>query len=143
MPKEFQRTQRVASLVLRELALMIHRDYEELQIKPISITHVNITRDFAYAKIYYTMLGDEQEIKLNGEKLKKLAPYFRNRLAKTINLRKTPELTFVYDVSQERGLQLSKLIDDAVAKDEKIINEDAQSSMSSSMNFSIKPSEEK
>ena len=68
------------------------------------------------AKIYISVLGDEEARKDTLRGLRSAAPYLRSQLAKSINLRNTPELFFVADQSIEYGVAMSKLIDD-VTKD--------------------------
>jgi ribosome-binding factor A len=75
----------------------------------ISITGSDVSADLKYAKIYYSVYGecDEKELKKG---LKSAAPFFRSRLAETINLRQTPEITFVRDEGMKRGAEISALI---------------------------------
>lgn len=74
----------------------------------ISVTGAEVTPDLKYAKIYYSLLtGDKKEVK-NG--LRAASGYIRGQIAKNMNLRITPELTFVEDESIEYGARISKIL---------------------------------
>ncbi len=79
----------------------------------ISVTGADVTPDFKYAKIYYSVLGMDNDPE--GEKelargLKSAHGFIRSSLAKTLNLRVTPELTFIPDVSMKRGVEIAAMI---------------------------------
>jgi ribosome-binding factor A len=116
VPKDFSRTLRVADQVQRELALLIQNEIMDPRIGMITLTGVEVTRDYAHAKVFYTTLGDEANTQLAGEGLKQAAGFLRSQLASKIRLRVTPQLQFIYDESIERGIKISKLIDEAVGK---------------------------
>lgn len=74
----------------------------------ISVTAVDVTPDLKYAKVFYSaMLGDKKEV---AKGLKSSAGYLRRQLAMRMNLRMTPELTFIEDHSIEHGAHISKLL---------------------------------
>ncbi len=74
----------------------------------ISVTGVDATPDLKYAKVYYSVLtGDKKEI---GKGLKSSAGYIRGQLARRMNLRMTPELTFCEDTSIAYGAHISKIL---------------------------------
>ena len=116
MPKDFSRTLRVADQVQRELASLIQNEIMDPRIGMITLTGVEVTRDYAYAKVFYTTLGGNENAQLVGEGLKQAAGFLRSQLAGKIRLRIVPQLQFVYDESIERGIKLSRLIDEAVGK---------------------------
>ena len=79
----------------------------------ISITSADVTPDFKYAKIFYSVLGmddDAEGIKEIAKGLKSAQGFIRGQLAKTLNLRVTPELTFVPDESMKRGVEIAAMI---------------------------------
>ncbi len=74
----------------------------------VSITGADVTPDLKYAKIYYSVMqGDKKEV---AKGLKSSTPYLRGQLAKALNLRITPELTFVEDTSIAYGAKIEKII---------------------------------
>ncbi len=82
----------------------------------VSITGAEVTLDLKYAKIYYSALkGDKKEVK-NG--LSAASGYIRGQLAKNMNLRVTPSLTFIEDTSIEYGAKISKILEGITYADE-------------------------
>lgn len=76
-----------------------------------SITNVEVTRDLRYAKIYVSILGNEEEKKNTIEGLERAKGFIRNEIGKKIDLRYVPEPIFYLDESIEQGIYLSKLIE--------------------------------
>lgn len=118
MPKEFGRTERLGELIKRELALLIQREIKDLRLGIVVVTELNLAKDLSYAKVYVTALGDEAVIQQQLDILRHAAGFLRSQLAKRIKARTIPQLDFIYDDSIVKGNRLSKLIDQAVAKDE-------------------------
>lgn len=117
MRKNSIKNTRINGEVQRELSQLISREIKDPRISPVtSIVAVDVAPDLKHAKIYISVLGDEEVQKDTIKGLKSAAPFLRSQLAKTINLRNTPELTFVLDQSIEYGVNMSKLIDE-VTKD--------------------------
>lgn len=122
MPKDYSRTQRVADFLRRELAEVIQLELRDPRIGMLSITDVEVSRDMAYAKVYYTSMTAEtsSEAKESTEVLNKAAGFLRAQIAKTSTMRITPRLKFFYDSSVGRGRELSDLIERAAEADRKI-----------------------
>jgi ribosome-binding factor A len=118
MHKATNRPQRVAELLKRELAVLIPRTVRDPHVGLITITHADISRDFANARIYFTMLGDEAKIKQTERALNNAAGFLRHELHGRVVLRTIPRLRFVYDSSVERGARLTTLINRATAEDQ-------------------------
>ena len=101
----------VNSEVQREMSQIIREDLKDPRIDPMtSVMSVEVTPDLKYAKIYVSVLGDDEAKEKTMEGLKKSAAYARHQLARRMNLRNTPELTFVLDTSIEYGVMMSKRI---------------------------------
>lgn len=116
MPKNYSRTQRVADQMQRELADLIRTEVKDPRVGMITITGVEVTRDYAYAKIFYTTLDHKEDIINVNEGLKHATGFLRSKLSSKMKLRIIPKLQFIYDESVERGLYLSRLIDEAIGK---------------------------
>lgn len=117
MRKNSIKNTRINMEVQRELSKVISQEMKDPRIDPMtSVIAVEVTPDLKYAKVYVSVLGDDEKKKATLEGLKSATPFIRKHLASTINLRNTPELTFYMDESIEYGVNMSKLIDD-VAKD--------------------------
>ena len=124
--KNYSRKDRVSEQVRREVAEIIRTELKDPRVGFISITDVEVTPDYAHAKIYFSsMKGDEglEEI-LAG--LNRAAGFLRRELGRRIHLHTLPQLHFVYDASLARGAELSQIIDKAVAEDVKRNEDEAE-----------------
>ena len=106
------RTRRVAELIRRALADIIRDRLPDRGLGLLSITATDITRDLSRATVFITMLGEEEEQERATEILNEESSVLRRELSRSLNLRHTPEIEFRYDFSIERGIRLSRLIDD-------------------------------
>ncbi len=112
--KGFQRGERVAEQVRRDLADLIRTELKDPRVGMISLTDVELTPDYAHAKVYFTTLNDEHLEDIERG-LKRAAGFLRRELGKRIHIHTLPELHFIYDSSIERGASMSQLIDRANA----------------------------
>lgn len=120
MRKNSIKNTRVNMEVQKELSVLINREIKDPRINPMtSIVAVEVAPDLKHAKVYISVLGNEESKKETYEGLKSASAYMRGQLAKRINLRNTPELTFVMDQSIEYGVNMSKMISDVTENDEK------------------------
>ena len=78
----------------------------------VSVIAAETTSDLKFCKIRVSIFGDEDKRKDTMEGLSRAAGFIRKRVAETINLRQTPEITFIYDDSIEHGMRMRKLIDE-------------------------------
>jgi ribosome-binding factor A len=116
MKRNFDRTQRVADLIQKTLAGLLLQE-DDARFRLVTIISVTVARDLGYAKIYVSVLLDEEEkIKQTILALNRAAKSLRYQLAQAVELRIVPELKFVYDDSTARGFHISSLIDAAIKK---------------------------
>lgn len=119
MRKNSIKNTRINSEVQKELSLLISQEVKDPRIAPMtSVVSVEVTPDLKYCKAYISVLGDEEARKNTYLGLKNATPFMRRELARRVNLRITPELTFVMDQSIEYGVTMSKLIDEVKIKDD-------------------------
>lgn len=117
MRKNGIKSTRINGEVQRELSNIIRGEIKDPRISPLtSVVSVEVTPDLKICKAYISVLGDEEAQKETLAGLKSAEGFIRTKLAKTINLRNTPEIKFVLDQSIEYGVNMSKLIND-VTKD--------------------------
>lgn len=113
MRKNSIKNTRINQEVQKELSVLIARELKDPRIHLMtSVVNVEVAPDLKTAKVYISVLGDEESQKNTLLGLKSAAPFLRSCLAKTINLRNTPELHFVVDQSIEYGVNMSALIDE-------------------------------
>lgn len=109
-----ERSVRVAEQIHHELAQMIAREVKDPRIGMVTLTTVDITPDYAYATIHFTVLpDDEATVARSLEGLRRSAGFMRSQLGRRVRIHTTPELRFVHDTSVGRGVDLSRLIDEA------------------------------
>ena len=109
---------RINEEVLRELSRIIHGGIKDPRIHPMtSVVSVEVAPDLKTCKAYISVLGDEQSRKDTLEGLKSAEGYIRHSLARNVNLRNTPEITFIADQSIEYGVSMSHRIDEVTRKD--------------------------
>lgn len=119
MPKEFYRSDRVADAVQRSLAILIPQEISDPRVGMVNINAVTVTRDLAHAKVYITLIGqnDPESCKQTVSVLNSAANFLRNLVGRELTMRSSPRLQFIYDESSVRGQDIRQLIDRAVASD--------------------------
>ena len=104
---------RINEEVYRELANIVRSEIKDPRISPLtSVVAVEVAPDLKTCKAYISVLGDEEARKSTYQGLKSAEGFIRSQLAKRINLRNTPAITFIMDNSIEYGVNMSKLIED-------------------------------
>ena len=118
-PQGFERTDRIADQIQRELARLIQFEVKDPRVGMVTIQSVRVSRDLSFADVYFTVLGQDGDKAAEAEPvLTHAAGFLRSELAKTLNTRTTPKLRFHYDKIPEQADELSRLIDKARAKDQ-------------------------
>ncbi|MCI9149613.1 MAG: 30S ribosome-binding factor RbfA [Lachnospiraceae bacterium] len=119
MRKNSIKNTRVNGEVMRELSNIIRGEVKDPRMAPMtSVTAVEVAPDLKSCKAYISVLGDEQSQKDTLAALKSAEGFIRSRLARNINLRNTPQITFILDQSIAYGVSMSKLIDDVTGKEQ-------------------------
>lgn len=117
MRKNSIKNTRVNTEVQRELSNIIRAGIKDPRVAPwTSVVAVEVAPDLKTCKAFISVLGDEKAQKDTVAGLKSAEGYIRRELARTLNMRNTPEIRFVLDQSIEYGVNMSKKIDD-VTKD--------------------------
>ena len=113
MRKNSIKNTRINGEVQRVLADIIRGEIKDPRINPLtSVVAVEVAPDLKNCKAYISVLGDDASAADTLAGLNSAKGFIKNRLAKTINLRNTPEITFVMDQSIEYGVNMSRLIDE-------------------------------
>lgn len=122
------RRARVNDEVARVVAEAL-RDVKDYRVagQMITVTSCDVSGDLKYAKVWFSVLGAEHtEIKEIKKGLYSAAGFLRSRIAQTLNMRATPELTFEYDDAMERGANIAELLKKAAVKEPEESNYDEQ-----------------
>lgn len=113
MKKNSLKNTRINGEVQRALAEIIRGGIKDPRISSLtSVVSVEVSPDLKTCKAWISVLGDEEAQKSTLEGLKSASGYIKNQLAKEVNLRNTPEITFIMDQSIAYGVNMSKLIDE-------------------------------
>lgn len=115
MPKDYPRTRRIAEQIQREIADIVRTELKDPRVAAlVTITDVEVSQDQSHAKVYFTLMGDAARVEETTQGLARAAGFLRTQLAQRMKLRTVPQLAFKYDASIERGMKLTRLIDEAV-----------------------------
>jgi ribosome-binding factor A len=107
--KSFSRTDRVSAQLRREVGTLVHEAVREHGLPSVSVSDVEVSRDLAHAKVFFTALEGERATEAL-KALKSLAKELRFELGKRVRMRAVPELHFHYDDSVDRGERIESLL---------------------------------
>lgn len=125
MPKKkgFSRADRIADQMQRELAELIRSELKDPRVGFITLTGVEVTRDYSHAKVFYTVMNAEDPSETQ-DTLARAAGWLRSEIARTIKIFTVPQLHFVYDHSIEHGLYMDALLNRVAQEDAELRPED-------------------
>jgi ribosome-binding factor A len=110
------RATRVAEQIHQELAQLIAREVKDPRIGMVTLTSVDITADYAYATVHFTVMpSDDETVARTLEGLRRSAGFMRSQMGRRVRIHTNPQLRFVHDRSVEHGVDMSRLIDQANA----------------------------
>jgi ribosome-binding factor A len=110
--KPTNRSQRIAEQIQRDLAELIAREVRDARVGLVTISGVEVSPDYAHAKVYFTVIGGEPEVAARG--LNSAAGHLHHLLFKRLAIHTVPRLQFMHDTSVEEGFELDRLIERAV-----------------------------
>lgn len=118
MYKRNPRQVRINEEFRKEISSLIMNELKDPRIHPMTtVVEAQVTKDLKFCKVYISVLGNQEEQDDTLKGLNSSKGFIRSELAKRINMRNTPELTFVPDQSIEYSIKMSKLIDDIKVKE--------------------------
>ena len=109
MKSSYQRSDRVADIIRREVSDILFREVKDPRLSFITITSVDLGKDLRNAKIYYTSLKEAEELEEIKKGLKKAVGFVQRKLGKRVHLRYLPQLSFVYDSSLKHGSHMDSI----------------------------------
>ena len=101
---------RIASNMVKEISYILANEVKDSDIKFVTVTDVKLASDLSYAKVYVTVFNQEK-IKETLKALESAKGFIRKKLSERIDIRHTPELSFVFDESIEYGNKIEKIIE--------------------------------
>ncbi|MCB4792392.1 MAG: 30S ribosome-binding factor RbfA [Elusimicrobia bacterium] len=118
--ESYKRAVRVGELIQHEISKIV-QELKEPGLGFITITGVKLTDDLKSARVFYSIIGDEKDKKINDEILKNVTPFIRHMLAVRVNLRYTPTIEFNYDDTPERATRIFEILE-KIKKEESLEN---------------------
>jgi len=116
MAKGF-RIERINGTIKQIVSELILYDIKDPRVGMVTITGARISRDLSYAKVYFSVMGDEKVVAESQEGLKSAAKFLRRKVGQELDVRVSPELVFVYDDSLDRAERIERKLRDAGVED--------------------------
>jgi len=111
------KTKRIGSLFVKEISAILNREIKDPMIQFVTITDCEVTNDLSFAKVYFTTLKEEKKEEIQNA-LNKASNFIELELAKRIEIRKMPQISFHYDNSIAYGEKIEKKIEEIHQKEE-------------------------
>lgn len=105
-----QRIERINNLIRSEISAMIRRDLHDPLIGFVTITEVDVSADLRHAKVFFSVLGDDEQVKASIKGLMRARKFINSRLAERIELRYIPHLRFVLDETAAKAQRMQQLL---------------------------------
>ncbi len=102
------RADRVNELIKRELTMLLATGTKDPRLQDVIITDVDVSRDLTSAKVFFSV--DDNMHKSVAQLLNKASGFFRSSLSKSLDLRHTPSLSFIYDTAPNTGARMDDLL---------------------------------
>ena len=100
---------RLNNIFVEKISEIIHDEVKDNDVKMVTITDARVTNDLSFAKVYFTTMQDDRKKVLDA--LNKASGFIRSKLCEKVQIRKMPEITFVYDESIEYGKKIEDIIE--------------------------------
>lgn len=109
---QFKRKDRVGDQIKKEVSQIIQRELKDPGIGFVTITDVELTPDLKNARIFYSVLGDEQKRQSSDQALQRAVFFIQHEIGRKMRLKYTPKIKFVYDHSLEKGARIEKALEE-------------------------------
>ncbi|UCD64223.1 MAG: 30S ribosome-binding factor RbfA [Candidatus Zixiibacteriota bacterium] len=110
--KQYKRSSRISEQVLRDISQLMETELVDEAPGMITFTHVRISDDLRYAKVYYSCLGQDEEQRKAADFLEKEKKRIRHLIGRNLRLKHVPEFTFKFDRSVQDGIRIEQLLDE-------------------------------
>ncbi|HBY99772.1 MAG TPA: 30S ribosome-binding factor RbfA [candidate division Zixibacteria bacterium] len=115
---EFSRVDRLQSQIIKEISDIVANELRDTPPAMITFTRAEISRDLKYAKVYFSVLGKDDDMTPSFEFLKRHAGVIRHMVGKRMRIRFTPEITFHFDTSTAHVMRINEILEQ-IKRDEK------------------------
>ncbi len=124
--RSFSRADRVRQQLKREISAVLRDTVKGYDLTAVTITEVELSKDLKFAKVYFTVLGDEDQQQELAGVLQKVCPVIQAEAGARLGIRVVPKLEFILDRAVERGLRLGELFSQIEAEREDRQTEDPE-----------------
>jgi len=101
---------RVAERIREEISLILQNRVKDPGAGSITVTDVTVTADLRMARVFYSVLGEEEVRKAARDALRRSKGYIRRELGQALRIRYSPDLTFLYDTTFDKGVRIERLL---------------------------------
>lgn len=105
------RQRRVQELLVHEISDIVRREVKDPRVGFVTITDAEVSADLRHARVFYSVLGNEEQREATGEALNRAASFIRGEFARRAQMRYVPEIRFAFDSSVERSARISRLLE--------------------------------
>ena len=119
MPNEFTINKKVEVKIHRILSELLSLKVNDPRLKNVIISEVKVTKDISTAKVYFLILNQQNKAKQIESIMRKATGILKKEMSAQLNLKKLPNLIFIYDTKEQDALYMNKLIDKAIINDQK------------------------
>ena len=129
-----RRSQKVAQSVREVVSMAILTELQDPRVRDVTVTYVEVSDDLRYAKVHVSVMGDQphQDLSLRG--LQSAAGFLQSKIARRIDLRYTPRLSFILDQGVKRSIEISQILEQVLPDDEPSDADDVSSASSNPLN---------
>ena len=106
-----RRPERIADMLREEIMQIVGYELEDPRVAAATVTDVRMSENLRDASVYVLVEGSEDEIRAALSALRHAAPYVRKQVGFALNLRHTPEIHFIRDITEERGARVDRLLE--------------------------------
>ncbi len=106
------RMEKINEAMRREIGLIIHREIKDPRLEFVTITHVEVTKDLQHAKVFFSVLGDNEAMLRAEQGLESARGFVRKLVGQRVRMRYTPELEFLFDESIEYSARIEAALED-------------------------------
>ena len=121
-----RRVQKAAEAIREVVSMAILADLQDPRVRNVTVTYVEVSGDLRQAKVHVSVMGDETQQKLSHRGLQNSAGFLQAKIAQRIDLRYTPRLTFVLDQGVKQSIEISRLLQEMLPKDDDTEPDDAE-----------------
>ena len=119
MSNEFSSNKKVEVKIQRILSELLSLKVNDPRLKNVIISEVRVNKDISTAKVYFLILNNQNKTKQIESILRKATGFLKKEMSARLNLKKLPDLIFIYDTKEQDALYMNKLIDKAIINDQK------------------------